>query len=55
MKELAQKGDADAQLKLGRLYVERDVMSEDATEAAKWYRLAAEQGQADAQVWLGMA
>jgi len=55
MKELAQKGDADAQLKLGRLYVEGDVVSEDAAEAAKWYRLAAEQGQADAQVWLGMA
>jgi uncharacterized protein len=55
VKELAEKGDADSQLKLGRLYAEGDVVPEDAAEAVKWYGLAAEQGQSDAQVWLGMA
>ncbi len=28
-------------------------VSEDQTEAVKWYRLAAEQGDADAQAFLG--
>ena len=55
IKQAAANGDADAQLKLARLYAEGDVVREDAAEAAKWYRLAAEQGQSDAQVWLGMA
>ena len=55
VKQSAANGDADAQLRLARLYVEGDVVREDAAEAAKWYLLAAEQGQSDAQVWLGMA
>ncbi len=53
-KELAEKGDAVVQLKLGRLYAEGDFVEKDDSEAAKWYLSAAEQGQADAQVWLGM-
>lgn len=54
-KELAEQGDAVAQLKLGRLYAEGDFVKKDDSEAAMWYLSAAEQGQADAQVWLGMA
>ena len=30
-------------------------MSQDDAKAAQWYLSAAKQGQADAQVWLGMA
>ena len=41
--------DAEAQFNLGCHY--RD--GEDYTEAAKWFRMAAEQGHSDAQYWLG--
>jgi len=54
-KELSEQGNAVAQLKLGRLYAEGDIVEKDDAEAAKWYLSAAEQGHADAQVWLGMA
>ena len=40
----AEQGDAAAQFNLGRMYE-----SIDLAEAAKWYRLAAEQGHAGAQ------
>jgi TPR repeat protein len=38
---------------LGHLYEIGDGVPEDFTEAAKWYRKAAEQGNAEAQLYLG--
>ena len=55
IKGLAEGGDADAQLNVGRIYANGVGVSQDDAAAAKWYRLASEQGQADAQVFLGMA
>ena len=46
---LAKQGYADAQNKLGWMYVTGKGVPEDATTAVKWYRLAAEQGNAAAQ------
>ena len=54
----AEAGDAEAQFSLGRTYeygfinVPEDADVLDA-EAARWFRLAAEQGHADAQNYLG--
>ena len=42
----AEQGNAQAQLFVG-------VMSQDASESAKWTRLAADQGNAEAQLFLG--
>jgi TPR repeat protein len=50
----AERGDAQAQLELGRLYEEGLQVRRDNEEAVKWYRLAAEQGLEDAQVELGL-
>lgn len=51
----AQRGDADAQVKLGTAYLVRQQgnVSENAAQAAKWYRAAANQGHALAQNNLG--
>ena len=51
--ELAEQGDADMQALLGLAYREGIGVPQDYAEAAKWYRLAAEQGNApsDAQVF----
>ena len=49
----AEKGDADAQFRLGVRYAEGNGVQKDYYEAAKWYRKAAEQGNSDAQVNLG--
>ena len=38
-----------AQVNLGRVYEDGRDVPQDYSEAAKWYRLAAEQGQASAQ------
>ena len=46
----AEAGDADAQIFLGFWYAN---VSQDYTEAARWYRLAADQGHAAAQNRLG--
>jgi len=51
--ELAQDGDAEAQFRLARLYVDGKGIDADASEAVKWYRLAAAQGHARAQAGLG--
>ena len=48
----AEKGDAEAQDRLGYFYA-RGVVGKDYTEAAKWYRKAAEQGLAAGQYHLG--
>ena len=53
-KALAEQGDAIAQAELGFMYFEGKGVSENETEAVKWFRLAAEQGVAGAQHWLAM-
>lgn len=55
VRALAEAGDANAQLTLGRFYADGLFVAQDDAMASKWYLLAAKQGQADAQVWLGMA
>jgi len=49
----AEKGDAEAQFKLGVMYDKGQGVPQDDAEAVKWYRKAAEQGDADAQFKLG--
>jgi TPR repeat protein len=46
-KKAAEQGDAEAQNNLGLMYYEGEGVSQDYMEAAKWYRLAAEQVKAD--------
>lgn len=48
-----EKSDATAQFKLGIMYHNGDVVTQDYEEAVKWYQKAAEQGIADAQCNLG--
>ena len=50
---LAEKGNADARVYLGRMYFEGEGVQQDYAEAMKWYRKAAEQGHADAMILLG--
>ena len=46
----AEQGDAEAQFKLGAMYdFGRSGLLQDDAEAARWYRLAAEQGHTLAQ------
>jgi uncharacterized protein len=52
--ENAEKGNSDAQYKLGLLYLTGNGALQDFTEAAKWLKLAAEQGYALAQYELGL-
>ncbi|TVQ83260.1 MAG: sel1 repeat family protein, partial [Micavibrio sp.] len=54
LRAAAEKGDVEAQFKLGFLYSrDADSQSQDYEEAAKWYRKAAEQGHYGAQFSLG--
>ena len=55
VRALAEAGDANAQLTLGRFYADGLFVAQDDDMASNCYLLAAKQGQADAQVWLGMA
>ena len=50
---LADKGDADAQYNLGRMYANGRGVPQDYAAAVSWYRKAAEQRHADAQYNLG--
>jgi TPR repeat protein len=50
----AERGDAQAQIKLAAMYEEGRGVAKDLAEAARWYRLAAEQGHAKAQNILGV-
>lgn len=50
----AEKGDRDAQYKLGLLYLTGNGALQDFAEAAKWLKLAAEQSHGLAQYELGM-
>ena len=49
---LANDGDARAQYYLGRMYYEGYGVPQDKAAAVKWYRRAAEQGDAGAQATL---
>ncbi len=51
---LAEQGDPVAQNALGGLYYSGDGVPRDGAEAARWYRLAAEQDHAEAQYNLGL-
>ena len=53
LKALAEKGDARAQFHLAIMFYDGEGVEQSLKEAAKWYRKAAEQGHADAQVCLG--
>lgn len=52
-RQLAKKGDAQAQLSLGKIYDLGLGVSENDVTAVKYFRLAAKQGYADAQYELG--
>ena len=49
IKELVENGNVDAQYSLGWMYDNGLGVEKDEREAVKWYRLAAEQGNAGAQ------
>jgi len=51
--QLAEDGNAEAQLDLGKAYAEGHGVSRDDARAAIWYRKAALQGNAEAQLRLG--
>jgi hypothetical protein len=54
-RRLAEQGDADAQVRIGREYGRyySRVVAKDYKEALKWYKLSAAQGNAEAQYELG--
>ena len=51
--QMARQGNVDAQFNLGQKYESGVDIPKDNKAAVKWYRLAAEQGQAKAQFNLG--
>ena len=53
IKAQAEKGEAEAQFKLGSYYATGDGVAEDPIEGVKWFRKAAEQGHLEAQCNLG--
>jgi putative methionine-R-sulfoxide reductase with GAF domain len=53
LKQLADKGDADAQNALGLRYASGDGVMQDEREAVSWFTKAAENGNVKAQVALG--
>jgi hypothetical protein len=56
MKELtplAQQGNADAELLLGKMYMSGQGVPKDADLAVRWFKAAADQGNAEAQFFLG--
>jgi uncharacterized protein len=53
-RNLANRGDAIAQCLLGISYAKGDGVPQNFTEAVKWFRKAADQGNADAQHNLGL-
>jgi len=54
LRPLADQGNAEAQMKLGFMYVAGEGIPQDSVEALKWFRRAANQGQANAQCFLGL-
>ena len=53
-RKAADNSHVRAQLELGNIYREGQIVQKNAAEAIKWYRLAAEQGYDKAQANLGM-
>ena len=53
LEKAAELGDVDAQCNLGNMYVNGEGVSQNYTQAVKWYFMAAEQGNANAQYNLG--
>ncbi len=53
-RQLADQGDANAQVMLGGMYAEGQGVAQDYAEALHWFRKAAEQGTAHAQNNLGV-
>lgn len=51
----AEQGDANAQNKLGEMFLHGVGVTPDTQEAVKWFRLAAKQGHAIAQFNLGVS
>ena len=51
---LAERGNADAQFHLGRMYNKGEGLRQSHREAAKWFRRAAERGHAASQLYLGV-
>ena len=49
LRTMAEKGDPDAQFRLGELYEEGDIVERDFGKAIEAYRKAAEQGHSGAQ------
>jgi len=54
MKPLAEKGDPEAQGFVGGMYMNGKGVSKDRTEAEKWFRRSAEQGNPAGQIFLGV-
>jgi TPR repeat protein len=52
--EAAEKGIAEAQYRLGNIYLEGNGVARDPAKAASWFRRAAEQGHASAQNNFGL-
>ncbi len=50
----AESGDADAQFKLGNMYLFGQGMPQDEETAASWYQKAAQQGHREAMLTLGL-
>lgn len=53
LREKAEKGDVEAQVKLGDMFALGEGVKKNVEEAAKWYRLAAGNGHPEAQFELG--
>lgn len=52
-RKAAERGDPEAQTKMGDLYYRGNLVAKDESQALHWYRLAAEQGSIKAQRRLG--
>ncbi len=53
LKPLAEQGNADAQLLLGKMYMKGDGVLKDPDQAMKWFKASGAQGNADAQFFVG--
>ena len=53
LRKEGEKGNALAQIKLGKIFSQGEGVPKDQAEAAKWFRKAAEQGHTDGQYELG--
>ncbi len=50
---MAEQGNAEAQLYLGKMYMMGQGVLKDENEAVKWFKASADQGNADAQFFVG--